>query len=175
MKRITERTPMTKAETRLKIEAELRRGKSVKELAEKYGANIATVSLWKRKLKSEQTDSDIDPLMEYDEVTLHGMVTDLEKVALPEARKAHELVKDVIGLQRLEEKTREVSFSILKSVQEYLSVQDEPSLKDLKEASIIVGTLHTALFSRNTTQVNVLNNNSISGDRRELFKSSLGA
>jgi hypothetical protein len=162
--------------TRTKIEAELRLGKRPKELAEKYDISYGTISGWNKKIQEEQADADIDTLLEYDEVTLHHMAEEIKEIApLPEAKKVEKLVDDVVGLQRLEEKTRSVSFSILNSVEAYLAVQAEPNLKELKEAATIVSTLHTALFNKNVTQVNVLNNNNIDTEKRSIFKSSLKA
>ena len=162
--------------TRMKVEAELRLGKKAKELSEKYDVPYVTIRVWAKKLDTEQADKDIDELMEYDETTLHSMAEEIRLQAPTKAEvvKAEKLVKDVIGLQRLEEKTRSVSFSILNSVEGYLALQSEPSLKELREAASIVGVLHTALFSKNTTQVNVMNNTNISGEKRDIFKSSLG-
>jgi len=163
--------------TRMKIEAELRLGKKAKELSEKHGIPYVTIRVWAKKINSEQADIDVDELIQYDETTLHGMVEEIKATAPTkvEVKKAEALVNDIIGLQRLEEKTRSVSFSILNKVEAYLAIQSEPNLKELREAAGIVGVLHTALFNKNTTQVNVMNNNNISGEKREIFKASLGA
>ena len=159
-----------------KIEAELRLGKKSRELSEKYDVPYVTINAWNKKIKSEQADIDVDTLLEADEVTLHHVADEIKKSApLPEAKKVDKLVKDVVGMQRLEEKSREVSFSILNKVENYLALQTEPNLKELREAATIVSTIHTALFNKNTTQVNVMNNNTISTEKREIFKSNLKA
>ena len=159
---------------RTKVEAELRLGKRPKELSGKYDVPYVTINSWDKKLRTEQADADVDELVEYDEVTLHHMADEIKKSApLPEAKKVDKLVGDVVGLQRLEEKTRSVSFSILNKVEAYLAIQEEPNLKELREAATIVSTIHTALFNRNSTQINVMNNNNISAEKRDIFKSSL--
>ncbi len=162
--------------TRMKVEGELRLGKQSKELSEKYGIPYVTIRGWAKKIEAMQADEDVDKLITYDEVTLHTMVTDLESMpSKVEVKKAVKLVDDAIGLQRLEEKTRSIAFTILNGVEGYLALETELGLKDYREAAGIVSTLHTALFNKNTTQVNVLNNNNISSEKREIFKSSLGA
>ncbi len=162
--------------TRMKVEGELRLGKKSKELAEKYGIPYVTIRGWAKKIESMQADEEVDKLLEYDEVTLHTMVAELESMpSKVEVKKAVKLVDDAVGLQRLEEKTRSIAFTILNGVEGYLALETELGLKDYREAAGIVSTLHTALFSKNTTQVNVLNNNTISNERRDIFKSSLGA
>ena len=171
--------------TRLKIEAELRLGKKAKELSEKYSLPYVTIRGWAKKLETTQANDDITILVETDEALLHKMAEEMKKsspgviVPMPEQRKVDKLVENVIGLQKLEEKSRTVAFSILGSVETYLTekeLQDgKMSLKDLRDAAGIVATLHTAIFSKNVTQVNVLNNNTVSEEKRSIFKSSLGA
>ena len=163
---------------RMKVEAELRLGKKPKELSEKYEVPYATVISWARKIREEQADADIDELLQYDETTLHHIAEEIKKEApLPAQKQVEKAVGDVIGLGRLEEKTRATAFSILNKVEAALQVMSEPNLKELGQAANIVSTLHTALFNKNTTQVNVLNNNTtnISAEKREIFKSSLKA
>jgi len=164
---------------RMKIEAELRLGKKARELSEKYEVPYVTVNKWRKTITAQQADADIDDLMQYDEVTLHHMAEELKKTGapLPAQKQVEKAVGDVIGLSRLEEKTRTTAFSILNKVEAALQVMSEPNLKELGQAANIVSTLHTALFNKNTTQVNVLNNNTtnISAEKREIFKSSLKA
>ena len=161
---------------RMKIEAELRMGKRPRELADRYDVSYPTVMGWKRKLDEGLSDEDVDELLKYDEVTLHQVV-DAVKESAPvlEAKKVEKLVDDVSGLKRLEEKTRELSLEILNKVEVALSLEGEPNMKTLREAAGIVSTLHTALFSKNTTQVLVNNTTNISSEKREIFKSSLKA
>ena len=162
--------------TRMKVEAELRLGKKSKELSEKYGLPYITIRGWAKKIESMQADEDIDKLITYDEGTLHNMVEELATMPnKAEVKKAVKLVDDAVGLQRLEEKTRSIALTILKGVEGHLAFETDLQLKDYREAAGIVSTLHTALFSKNTTQINVLNNNNISSEKREIFKSSLGA
>jgi len=163
---------------RTKIEAELRLGKKSRELSEKYGIPYVTINGWKKSIDKEMANDDIDELLQYDETTLHGVTTKLkeEGASKVEVKKVEKLVSDVDGLKRIDEKTRELSMSILNKTQAIVANED-CSLKDLREAATIVTTIHNAMFNKNTTQVNVLNNNttSISGEKLELFKSSLKA
>jgi len=161
-----------------KIEAELRLGKNSRELSEKYDISYKTIQIWKKKIDAEMVEVDIDTALSYDEATLYGVVNKLQEEDAPalEVEKAKKLAEDVIGLQRIEAKTREISMAILSQTQKYVEVND-CSLKELREASGIVTTIHNALFNKNTTQVNVMNNNTtnISSEKLELFKSSLKA
>jgi len=164
--------------TRTKIEAELRLGKTSRELSEKYDVQYNTINGWKKALDKERANEDIDGLLQYDEVTLHTVATKLkEEGAIPvEVKKVEKLVSDVDGLKRLGEKTRELSMTILNKTQAIVA-NESCSLKELREAANIVTTIHNAMFNKNTTQVNVLNNNTtnISGEKLDLFKSSLKA
>jgi hypothetical protein len=162
---------------RTKIEAELRMGKKPRELAEKY-TEVAypTINNWSKKIRKESEEREVDGLLSYDEVTLKHVVDEAKKVApVPEAKKVEKLVDDAVGLKRLEEKSRGVAFTILSQVEAALALKSEPNMKMLKEAAGIVSTLHTALFNKNVTQVMVNNQTNISTERREIFKSSLGA
>ncbi len=165
--------------TRIKVEAELRLGKPSKDLAQKYSIPYATIRSWAVKLDSAMSDDDVNDILGFDETTLHTVVEDLKqsKASMPEVAKVEKLIESVVGLQRLEEKTREISLTILNKVEAFLEQKEEPNLRDLRDAAGIVSTLHTSLFNKNSTQVNVLNNNTnnISTEKREIFKSSLGA
>ena len=159
---------------RMKVEAELRLGKKARELSESYGIPYPTIRIWAKKLEAEQADADIDELLQYDEVTIHSMAEEMKKEApLPEVKKVEKLAKDVMGLQRLEEKTRSTAYSILNQVEAAIALMGEPNLKELQIAGNIVSTLHTALFNKNSTQINVMNQNNISTEKREIFKASL--
>ena len=162
---------------RTKIEAELRMGKKPRELADKYeGVSYPTINNWYKKIQEEEAEKEVDELLQYDEVTLKHVVDEAKKVAPTlEAKKVEKLVDDAVGLKRLEEKSRGVAFTILSQVEAALAIESEPNMKVLKEAAGIVSTLHTALFNKNVTQVNVMNQNNISTEKREIFKSSLKA
>ena len=163
--------------TRMKVEAELRLGKTAKSLSEKYDIPYVTINYWNKQLKSEQVDADVNTLMDYDSTTVHSVAENLVKEApLPEVKKVEKLVKDVDGLKRLEEKTREISMAILSEVQVYM-VSNECNLRELKDAATIVTAIHNAIFNKANTQINVMNNSTtnISSEKREIFKSSLKA
>ena len=161
---------------KMKIEAELRLGKKAKALSEKYDIPYVTINNWEKKIRKEIADVDVDELLQYDEVTLHHMAEEIKEYApLPEAKKAEKLVKDVVGLKRLEEKTRSTAYSILNQVEAAIALMEEPNLKELQIAGNIVSTLHTALFNKNSTQINVMNQNNISTEKREIFRSNLKA
>jgi hypothetical protein len=121
---------------------------------------------------------DVETLRAADEVTLHAMAEEIRHRPIPphEIDKALTVIEGAVGLQRLEEKTRELSFSILSEVEWCVAeakLNDKLDLKALREAAGIVATLHTAMFSKNITQVNVLNNNNVSEEKREIFRASL--
>ena len=162
---------------RMKVYAELRLGKKPKELSEKYDMPYQTINVWNNKIKKEMANTDVDMLLEADEVTLHQVANQLKESApMPEAKKVDKLVKQVDGLKRLEEKTRSISMSILNEVQSYLALQGEPNMRDLKDAASIVTTIHNAMFNKANTQINVMNNNTnISGEKREIFRANLKA
>jgi hypothetical protein len=163
--------------TRLRVEAELRLGKKPKELADKYEVPYVTVNGWNNKLKKVLLDQSVDDVMNYDEVTLQTVLDKAsEEMPLPEAKKVEKLTKDIVGLQRLEEKTREIGFSILNQVQAYMALNN-CELKELSQAANIVTTLHNSLFNKANTQINVMNNNTtnISSEKREIFRNSLKA
>ena len=162
--------------TKIKVEAELRLGKSSKEMSDKYDIPYPTVNSWKKKILLAQEEEEIKEVLSYDAVTLHHVVDKLkDEMSLNEAKKAEKLIGNAIGLKRLEEKSRTLSYSILNHVEDYFKMRPDPKLKELKEAASIVSMLHSALFNKNTTQVNVMNNNNISTEKRDIFKSSLKA
>jgi len=161
---------------RLKIEAELRLGKKPKELSEKYGVPYVTINGWNKKLKAERENAEVDALLEVDESVLHHIADEVKKDApLPEAKKVEKLVGQVDGLKRLEDKTRELSLSILNQVSNYLALQEEPNMRDLKDAATIVTTIHNAMFNKASTQVNVMNSTTINTEKREIFRANLKA
>ena len=165
--------------TRLKVEAELRMGKKPVDLSKKYNVPYSAVSNWRQQMNNSISNEDVDKLLQVDDVTLHHVANEVkEKIGdpdLPEAKKVTKLVRQVNGLKRLEDKTRELSFSILNQVEKYMTLNPDSNLKDLKEATTIVTTIHNAMFNKSNTQINVLNNNNISTEKREIFKSSLKA
>ena len=168
---------------RMKVEAQLRLGKKSKELSEEFDIPYVTIRTWAKKIEAEQADEDISTMVSADPATLHAMAEEIrntpsEIIPLPETEKQLKVIEGAIGLQKLEEKSRSVSFTILSNVEKYLAtkeLEEELTLKDMKEAAGIVSTLHTAIFSKNVTQVNVLNNNTPSDEKRSIFKSSLKA
>ena len=168
---------------RMKVEAQLRLGKKSKELSEEFGIPYVTIRTWAKKIEAEQADEDVTTMISADTTTLHAMAEEIRNtpgtiVPLSETEKQLSVIEGAIGLQKLEEKSRSVSFKILGNVEKYLAEQElneELTLKDMKEAAGIVSTLHTAIFSKNVTQVNVLNNNAPSEEKRSIFKSSLRA
>lgn len=166
------------SQLRMKVEAQLRLGKTPKELSEKFGLPYITIQNWRKKLEAEVADNDVTTLIQTDEVTLHAMAEEIKARPMPvkEMEKSVKVINDAIGLQRLEEKTRSLSMRILDGVELYMaeeSLDHTLDLKTLREAAGIVSTLHSALFNKNTTNVNVMNNNTVSGEKREIFKSSL--
>ena len=50
----------------------------------------------------------------------------------------------------------------------------EMTIKDWATISNTIGSLYSAIFSKNVTNVNVMNNTNISGEKREIFKASKG-
>ena len=161
---------------RMKIEAELRLGKKPRELSEKYDVPYVTINGWSNKIKKDLANIDVDTLLEADEITLHHVADKIKESApMPEAKKVDKLVKQVDGLKRLEDKTRELSFSILQQVEVYLALQPEPNMRDLKDAATIVSTIHNSLFNKANTQINVMNNNTISTEKREIFRANMKA
>ena len=164
---------------RMKIEAELRLGKKPKELSDKYDVPYVTINGWSKKIQKEMANEDIDKLLDVDRVTLHHVADEVAKQAenpeMPEVKKINKLISQVDGLKRLEEKTRELSFTILKQVEVYMTFKPELDMRDLKDAATIVTTIHNSMFNKANTQINVLNNNNISTEKRDIFKSSLKA
>ncbi len=99
-------------------------------------------------------------------ITIRGWAKKIEAMQADE---------DVDKLLEYDEVTLHTMVEDLSVMPNNLALESDLALKDYREAAGIVSTLHTALFSKNTTQVNVLNNNTISNERRDIFKSSLGA
>ncbi len=162
-------------ETRLKVEHELRMGKTAKDLAEKYDISYPTVIGWKKKLdESTIIDEPINNLIEVDEQTLVA-VAEKVKAEAPDIvkKKIDKLVDGITGLQRLDEKFHALVFDILEQAEVFLA---EPDIKPKDWAMIAgtIGSLYTAIFSKNVTNVNVMNNTNISSEKREIFKASKG-
>ena len=160
---------------RTKIEAELRTGKKARELSEKYDVPYVTIQGWKKKLDAEIEDEDVSTIVEADATTLHMVKEKLvEELPVREAAKVEKVVDGAIGLKRLEEKTQALTLSILNRVESYLATH-EPTMKDLRDSAAIVSQLHTAMFNKNTTQVNVVNSTTINNEKLSMFKSALKA
>ena len=148
-------------------------GKTPREVSEKLGIGYQTVLGWKKKLDSRSEDDGLSSLVEVDEATL-TIVADRIKEEAPAAvaKKVDKLVEGVVGLQKIDEKFRTVVYELLEWA-ELQSQREDLSVNEWKTIGTTISSMYTAIFSKNVTNVNVMNNTNISSDKREIFKASL--
>ena len=162
-------------ELRLKVESELRLGKTSRELASKYKLPYPTIQAWKNKLSHEPEEDAIVDLVVVDPQTLTMVAESLKEQAPKEvAKKIDKLVDGVVGLQKIDEKFRTVVYELLEWA-ELQTKKEDLSIKEWQIISQCIGNLYSSVFSKNITNVNVMNNTTIDTEKRAIFKSSLGA
>ncbi len=157
---------------RIQVEAELRLGKPARELSEKHNIPYATIRLWAQKLKEEPEADKVADLIQVDPQTLEIVAQEIKERAPKEvAAQVDKLVEGVVGLQLLDEKFRTVVLELLEWAE--LKTKGDMSITEWAMIGKTIGTLYTSIFNKNITNVNVLNNNNISTEKRDIFKSSL--
>ena len=163
-------------ELRLKVESELRMGKKPRELAEKYGVSYPTVAGWRKKLDTEIADEDVSTVIDISPQVLHD-VAERVKAEAPEPirKEVDKLVGAVVGLDRLNEKMHEVAYKLLNRIDQITSMNEDLSTKEISMLAQSLGQLYNSFNNKSVTNVNVLNQNNINTEKREIFKASLKA
>lgn len=156
---------------RLKVEAELSIGKAPKDLSRKYDVPYVTVLSWKKKL--EETNDDVQTLITVDAPTLHKVAESVKENAPQDViDKVDKIVDGVTSLKTLEPKFHAVVLKLLEKAEEF-SKDDDLSIKDWKIIGDGISNMYANIFNKAGVNVNVLNQNQISGEKLSLFKSSL--
>ena len=169
-------------ETRARAIAMLQTGSPIKEVADKLGVSRGIVSKWNRKLRAENEEQLVQDMVKADPATLllvaDKVKDEVAEAPLPEKdikvvqKKVDALVDGAIGLQKIDEKFQTVVYELLAWAEE--RTKGEMTIKDWSTIASTIGSLYTAIFSKNVTNVNVMNTTNISSEKREIFKASKG-
>ena len=147
-------------------------GLSNREISEELGVPDSTVSIWLKRLKKEENRGRLAEVVEVDAAVVREMGEEIKKKTPDVLKKEVDRVVDgVVGLQVLDEKFREVSMALLDKLSAVLS--DDLTIKEMETVGKTIAGMYSAIFSKNVTNVNVLNSTTISTEKREIFKSSL--
>jgi len=158
---------------KLKATSMLRTGKTSKEVSSELGLPYVTVHTWKKKIDAELENNEVVELTTIDPSTLHSIAEEVKlKAPKTVAKEVDKLVEGVVGLQKIDEKFRTVVYELLEWA-ELQSQREDLSVNEWKTIGTTISSMYTAIFSKNVTNVNVMNNTNISSDKREIFKASL--
>jgi len=171
---------LDKEEKKVRILAELLTGKKPRALAEEYDVHYATVMTWKRESKEQKVESAVLDVAEADADVLHLVTEGIKKQSaevLPPKqansviKKVDELKEGVNSLQLLDTAFHDTIMNLLTWAN--AQINEDMALKDWKLIANQIGELHSAIFSKGGTTVNMMQqNNSANSSRVETFKGS---
>jgi len=158
-------------EVRAQVDAELALGVSPRKIAEKYKVGYGTILLWQKKIKEQ--NNNLETVMAVDANTLQA-VADKVKENAPKkvVKQIDNLVDGVTNLQQLEPKFNSMVLKLLEKA-EQLAEDDELTVKDWSLLSAGIGALYANIFNKAGVNVNVLNQNQVSGEKMSMFKATL--
>ena len=157
-------------EERELIKAQLRLGKSPKDLAEMYNCNVQQVYTIRRKLETEKENETVQTLMDAPvEVVKH--VAEEVKKQVPEF-KANELVDGVDGLKKLDMRFQSTMMRVLTRFDEVLE-NDDLKISEIKVVADTVANAYNKVFASGTN-IHIGDNNHMSNQRLTIFKSKQG-
>ncbi len=159
-------------EIKLKADSLLSMGESFDRVHEITKVPIVTLRSWKKRLDATN-NNDLNVVVDVDLPTLHHVAEEIKKNAPAEVvKKVDMLVKNVVGLKQLEPKFHQVVMNLLTKA-ETLSADEDLSIKDWLAISNGIGNLYTNIFNKSGVNVNVLNQTQVSGEKMQMFKSSM--
>jgi len=161
-------------ELKLKAEALLAMGETPKAVAEKLNMGYQTALSWKKRLdKKNESQGDLQAIIEVEPTTLHTIAESVKETAPPKvAKQIDKLVDGVTGLQKLEPKFHAVVINLLEAAEE-MSVHQDLSVKDWATLSTGIGSLYNSIFNKSGVNVNVMNSTTINSEKMSMFKGSM--
>ena len=159
--------------TRLKAEAKLSSGMTSREVSEEMGIAYITVHSWKNKLEDQDAEATVCDLVKVDKDALRTVKQMVEENAPPKvAKEIGKVVDGIVGLQSLEPKFLTVVTKLLEAAEE-MAGKDDLSIKDWVAISNGIGQLYSNIYNKSGTNINVLNQNQVNGERMSMFKGSM--
>ena len=153
--------------------AKLRLGESARKVAEDLKISYGSVNRWQKELYEENEEDNLDTLLSVTPEVLQGVADKVKEKAPPMTRKEiDKLVDGAVGLQKIDEKFRTVVYELLEWA-EMKSQDKDLSINEWKTIGTTISSMYTAIFNKNVTNVNVMNQTSISTEKRDIFKASL--
>jgi len=165
---------LSKEELRSAIIAQLRLGKSPKDIAEMLDCNISLVYTQNRKLKAEQENEVVQELVEAPMDVVKHVAEEVKKQVVapnPIAGQVDNIVEGVDGLKKLDMKFQSTMTRVLSKFNEAL---EEDNLK-LSEVKMVADTVANAYNKIFTSGTNIhIGDNNVSSQRLTVFKNKMG-
>lgn len=164
------------------IKAELRLGKTPRELEEKYDCNISAIYTLNRLVKAEAEDELVADLMSAPAETLQAAVEVVKEKALPStptpsrvvtqdlAGQVEDVVVGIDGLKKLDTKFQATMTRVLAKFDSAL--EGDLRLQDIKMVSDTVADAYAKVFASGTN-IHIGDNN-VSSQRLTVFKNKSG-
>ena len=163
------------------IKAELRLGKTPKELEEKYECNISAIYSLNRQVKAEAEDEVVQELLEVPIEVLTHVVKEAKKDlplptptrsgAIDVADQLDAVVVGIDGLKKLDGKFQSTMTKVLQRFDEVLEKKDL-RIQDIKMVSDTVADAYSKVFASGTN-IHIGDNN-VSSQRLTVFKTKMG-
>lgn len=169
-------------EEKAAVKAELRLGKTPKELEEKYDCNISAIYTLNRQVKAEAEDVLVAELMTAPAETLKAAVEVVKERVIPTmptpsglvAEDLTSQVEDVVagidGLKKLDTKFQATMTRVLKKFD--TALESDLRLQDIKMVSDTVADAYSKVFASGTN-IHIGDNN-VSSQRLTVFKNKSG-
>ncbi len=170
-----------KPDEKLAIKAELRLGKTPRELEEKYECNISAIYSLNRQVKEEVDNEVVQELLDVPTEVLTHVVKEAKKelpMPTPSGTGTIELadqldavVVGIDGLKKLDGKFQATMSKVLQKFDQAL--EGNLRLQDIKMVSDTVADAYAKVFSSGTN-IHIGDNNNVSNQRLTVFKNKMG-
>jgi len=161
--------------TKEKILAELRFGKTPREISKKCDTPYVTILSWSKTMKKAiEKEALVDTVTEVSPTVLSSVITELKERAPTEELK-NELTKvanGIDGAKMMSDSFQSAIGKVIKWAEKHLDNEDL-SLKDWGTISATLTTMYTAVFSKNVTNINMVNGDVTNAT--SIFKARMGA
>jgi len=162
------------------ILVQLAQGAKPRKLSDDFDVPYSTIMTWRREMGDSKVKDEVLDVAKADKVVLATVVEGIKEQAtdnLPPAtaksmgRKLDQLEEGISSLQLLDTQFHDTIIKLLKWADKQIT--DDMSMRDWKMLASSIGDLHSAIFSKGGTNINLMQqNNSGSSARVERFKGS---